>query len=304
MVRNGRTLVGVDVGSTAIKAVELKEANGVRNVVTYGIESTPEGAIVDGTIEDPVAIAGALRRLFVRHRTHTRGVAASLSGGGVFLKAITVPVMTDVELAASIGWEVEQHIPLELEEVHFDYQLLAEPSAANDATKILLVAARRDKVAGLAAAIRAAGRRPAVVDVAALALQNVYEANHEIDPTAIVALVDAGARTITLHVVRGDRMLFSRSVIASGNVALDASTALDDFERTAPGRLERIVLTGGRSRSPGLEDALAAHSAVHVELLDPFRRIVFDHERFDVDRREARATAAVAVGLALRGRND
>ena len=304
MLRKAKPLIGVDVGSTAIKAVELKEANGVHTVVAYGLEATPEGGIVDGTIEDPVAIAAALRRLFARHRTRTRGVAASVSGGGVFLKRISVPVMSDVELAASIGWEVEQHIPLELEEVHFDYEPLVEPSAAGDTTEVLVVAARRDKVARHTEAIQMAGRRASVVDLAALALQNVYEANHEIDATAIVALVDAGASTITVHVVRGSAMLFTRAVMATGNVALDISTALDDFERTMPGRLERIALTGGGSKAPGLKDALASHFGVHVESLDPFRRIVFDDALFNVDRVAAGATAAIAVGLALRRKND
>ena len=304
MLRKAKPLIGVDIGSTAIKAVELKEASGTHTVVAYGLEATPEGGIVDGTIEDTAAIAAALRRLFTRHCTRTRGVAASVSGGGVFLKRIRVPLMSDVELSASIGWEVEQHIPLELEEVHIDYEPLNEPSSAGDTTEVLVVAARRDKVARHTEAIQVAGRRASVVDLTALALQNVYEANHEIDAAAIVALVDAGASTITVHVVRGSAMLFTRTVMATGNVVLDISSALDDFERTMAGRLERIVLTGGGSRAPGLEDALGVHFGVHVESLDPFRRIVFDDALFNVDRMAAAATAAIAVGLALRRKDD
>jgi type IV pilus assembly protein PilM len=305
MLRKAGQLVGVDIGSSAIKAVELKEAGGTRTVLAFATEPVPRGAIIDGTIEDAAAIAEAMRRLFDRHRIRTRDVAAAITGSGVFVKRITLPVMSEVELAASIGWEVEQHIPLELDEVHFDYQPVDAAAGAADTMEILLVAARKEKVAQYADVISKAGKRPAIVDVTAFALQNAYEANYEIDPNAIVALVDAGASTITAHILRGDRLLFTRDITASGDVTVDIAAIFDAFAQTVSfSPLDRIVMTGGASNRPALLDVLATRFGIPVERLDPFRRIAFDALRLDGQAAEVVATAAVAVGLALRRRND
>ena len=207
MLRKVRPSVGVDIGSSSIKAVELKHADGIPTVQTFGTEPVRAGAIVDGTIEDEAAVTDAVRRLFDRQRIRTRDVVGAVSGGGVFVKRITVPLLSEVELAASIGWEVEQHIPLELKDVHFDYQPLDERAMTDDTIDILLAAATRDKVARHGAVISKAGKRLSIVDVIPFALQNAYEANHDIDPNTVVALVDAGASATTVHILRGNRML-------------------------------------------------------------------------------------------------
>jgi type IV pilus assembly protein PilM len=306
MLRKTRQLVGVDIGSSAVKVVELKAAGNTFSVVAFGTAPTPPGAIVDDAIEDATAVAEVLRRLCDSHGIRSRHVAAAISGHGVFVKSITLPLMTDLELAASIGWEVEQHIALAVEDVHFDYHRFEETEVEADRMEILLVAARRTKVAEHARVISQAGRRPTTIDVAAFALQNVYEANYEIDANTVIALVDAGASTISVHVFRRGRMLFTHSVAASGDVMADIGAALDVFSQSIATPFDRIITTGGASRIPGLAGALATRVGVPVpvEPLDPFRRIVFDETRFGADATDVAATAAIAVGLALRRRND
>lgn len=305
MFQKSRQLVGVDIGSTAIKAIELTQAGRHHSVRAFGTEPVPGGAVVDGTINDVAAVADAMRRLFERHRIRTPDVAASLSGSGVFVKRITVPMMSELELAASIGWEVEQHIPLDVEELHFDYERVSDSARTGGAMEILLAAATKEKVARHVDAITKAGKTPAILDVTAFALQNAYEVNHEIEPNGLIALIDVGTGSITVHVVRDGRMLFTRDSAAGNDVVGETIAAIDAFGRTLGSMpLDRIVTTGGASKSPALVDALATRFGVRVEPLDPFRRIAFDPERLDLDAASVAATAAVAVGLALRRRND
>ena len=94
MFRRQRSLVGLDIGSSAVKAVELKPAGKSFRVVGYGAEPVPPDAIVDGAIIDGAAVADAIRRLFDSHGLKTREVVASLSGTAVIVKKITVPPMS------------------------------------------------------------------------------------------------------------------------------------------------------------------------------------------------------------------
>src|SRR5262245_7180464 len=100
-----KAIVGLDIGSSAVKAVELKATGKSHRVAALGIEPVPADSIVDGAIIDATAVSDAIRRLFERHTFHTKEVAASLSGNAVIVKKINLPVMTETELADSIYWE-------------------------------------------------------------------------------------------------------------------------------------------------------------------------------------------------------
>ena len=119
-----KAIVGLDIGSSAVKAVELKTAGKDYSVAAFGSEPIPPDSIVDGAIIDGTAVADAIRRLFERHRFTTKDVAASLSGHAVIVKKINLPVMTDAELAEPIVWEAEQYIPFDIQDVNLDYQIL------------------------------------------------------------------------------------------------------------------------------------------------------------------------------------
>jgi type IV pilus assembly protein PilM len=304
----GRTksLVGVDIGSSAIKAVELMSAGVNHKVLAIGSEPLPADTIVDGAIVDAPAAADAIRRLFDRHRIRTKNVASAVSGSAVIVKRITLPAMSDLDLAASIAWEAEQHIPFDIDEVNLDYQpLVADAGSDPNTVEVLLAAARKEHVAQHASVISMAGRTPVIIDVAPLALQNAYETNYGVEPDALVALIDAGASATTIHVIRGDRMVFTREVAVGGNVMTGIRAAFDALPGTGSfAVLDRILVTGGASRSAGFIGALSDEFSVPVQLLDPFRRIALAAGQSSADVAGAAATSAVAVGLALRRAGD
>jgi type IV pilus assembly protein PilM len=224
LFRKQKPVVGLDIGSSAVKAVELKASGKGWKVVAFGIEPLPPDTIVDGAIIDGTAVADAIRRLFERLGIKNRDVAASLSGNAVIVKKITLPAMTDAELATSITWEAEQYIPFDIQDVNLDYQILTRPpkGAAPGATMdVLLVAAKKETIADYTGVIAQAGRVPAIVDVDAFALQNAYEVNYG-TRDAIVALLNIGASAININIVRGDQSLFTRDVPIGGNAYTEA----------------------------------------------------------------------------------
>ncbi len=223
-LRKTRAAVGLDIGSSAVKAVELKASGKGFKVVAFAVEAIPPDSIVDGAIIDGAAVADAIRRLFENKAFKSKEVAASLSGNAVIVKKINLPVMTEAELAESIYWEAEQYIPFDIQDVNLDYQIL-NAGTGGDSTgtmDVLLVAAKKEKIADYTGVISQAGRVPVVVDVDAFALQNAYEVNYGLEAETVVVLLNAGASAININILAGTQSLFTRDISIGGNAYTEA----------------------------------------------------------------------------------
>jgi type IV pilus assembly protein PilM len=219
-----KAVVGLDIGSSAVKAVELKAFGKGFKVMAFAVEAIPPDSIVDGAIIDGAAVSDAIRRLFQNKAFKTKSVAASLSGNAVIVKKINLPVMTDAELAESIYWEAEQYIPFDIQDVNLDYQIL-DTGLGGDSRgtmEVLLVAAKKEKIADYTGVIAQAGRVPVILDVDAFALQNVYEVNYAPHPGAVVVLLNAGASAININIMNGAQSLFTRDISMGGNAYTEA----------------------------------------------------------------------------------
>jgi len=219
-----KAVVGLDIGSSAVKAVELKPAGKGFKVAAFATEPIPPDSIVDGAIIDGAAVTDAIRRLFENKHFKSKEVAASLSGNAVIVKKINLPVMTEAELAESIYWEAEQYIPFDIQDVNLDYQILDAGTGPDTkgTMDVLLVAAKKEKIADYTGVIAQAGRTPVVVDIDAFALQNAYEMNYGLDPNAVVVLLNAGASAININIVSGEQSVFTRDISIGGNAYTEA----------------------------------------------------------------------------------
>ena len=219
-------LVGLDIGSSAVKAVELKsggKGGAEHQLVNIGMEALPPEAIVDGAIMDSGAVIDAIQRLFTSQKIKTSDVATSVSGNAVIVKKISLPQMSPEELAESIHWEAEQYIPFDIQDVNLDYQVVGQGSGSAAGTMdVLLVAAKKEKIADYTGVISQAGRSPVIVDVDAFALQNAYEVNYGLDPSLVVALVNFGASAVNINILSGGQSLFTRDISIGGNAYTDA----------------------------------------------------------------------------------
>ena len=215
-------LVGLDVGSFAVKLVELKEKKGGEyQLQRLGIEPLSPEAIVDGSIMDSSLVVDAIQKLNDETGVKNSNYATSLSGHSVIIKKIDLPVMSPDELAESIQWEAEQYIPFDINDVRLDYVLL-EDGPATDQMEVLLVAVKRDKVNDYVSVISQSGRVPALVDVDAFAIQNCYELNYDLDPMKVVALVNMGAGVTNINILARGTTVFWRDISFGGNQFTEA----------------------------------------------------------------------------------
>ena len=223
MFGRSKSLVGLDIGSSAVKAIELKPAGKGYKVTAIGTEPIPPDSIVDGAIIDGTAVVDAIRRVFESRNIKTKDVAASLSGNAVIVKKIALPAMTEAELAESIYWEAEQYIPFDIQDVNLDYQILSRGDAGGRSSMdVLLVAAKKEKIADYTGVIGQAGRNAVVIDVDAFALQNAYEVNYGTEPGAVVVLLNAGASATNINILEGDQSVFTRDISTGGNAYTEA----------------------------------------------------------------------------------
>lgn len=215
MLKRGKTsMVGVDIGSSSVKAVELQGKGSDLQLLNLGFETLQADSVVDGQIMELNAVSNAISSIFNEHKIKTTRVAAGVNGHSVIVKNIVLPQMTEEELQESFAWHAEEHIPFDISDVNLDYHVM---NRSNDAIHVLLAACKRDKVANLKQAIQLAGKQPSVVDVDAFALQNCYELNYDPQPGHVVALLNIGASTTNINILNGVRSVFTRDATFGGN---------------------------------------------------------------------------------------
>src|SRR5712671_3984481 len=235
--KRSRQLVGLDIGSSSIKAVELRSTKTGYELVSFGMETLAQDTVVDGAIMDAPQVANAISRIFDNQHIKTKNVATSVSGHSVIVKRVPMPLMSEDELYDRIPAEASQHIPFDIADVNLSYQLLESMDSQMD---VLLVAVKKDKILNHTNVLAQAGKAPLVVDIDAFALQNCFEVNYEPDPSQVVALLNVGASVMNINIVRGWTPLFTRDVSVGGNQYTDAlqkelDLSFEDAERLKRG---------------------------------------------------------------------
>ena len=221
MFGGSKTIVGLDIGSSCIKAVELKRSRAGIEVAHLGVEPLASDVVVDSMIMDSPSVSAAISKIFNENSIKTKAVATSVSGHSVIVKRITIPTMGEGELAESIKSEAAQHIPFDIDVVNIDHQILSD-DLSGPQMDVLLVAVKKDKILNYTNVLSMAGRAPAIVDIDAFALQNCYEFNYEPAPGATVALLNLGASVMNINIVKGTTPLFTRDVSVGGHQYTDS----------------------------------------------------------------------------------
>jgi type IV pilus assembly protein PilM len=238
-----KNLVGLDIGSSSVKVVELKDLGKGKgyHLLNASLEPLSPEAIVDGAIMDSGLVVEAVQRCFGSRNIKATDCAIALSGHSVIIKRISLPVMSEEELAESIQWEAEQYIPFDVEDVNIAYQILKGTNLAGDGNMdVLLVAAKKDKINDYTAVVGQAGRNASLVDVDVFALQNAFEMNYEIDSGQTCALANIGATVTNVSVLKGSSSIFWRDISIGGNQYNDAirkelNLSFDQSERVKRG---------------------------------------------------------------------
>src|SRR5438552_18889584 len=218
-------MIGLDISSSSVKLVELsQDAAGEYVLERFGMESFEKGWITDGQIEKFDEVADAVKRVVSKSGTKTKNVVMAMPQSAVITKKIMLPAgLREEELELQVESEANQYIPFSLDEVSLDFCVIGpSPTSVGD-VEVLIAASRKDRVQDRQGLAEAAGLKPAVLDIEShasrLAMSRVIATLPNEGKDALVALLDNGADTTSLNVLRADERVYDRDQAFRGSEA-------------------------------------------------------------------------------------
>jgi len=209
-------LLGLDIGSSSVKLVELTDAgSGVVRLERYAIEPIPRGAVVDGNIDKIDVVADAVKRVWRRAGSRVKNVAMALPASAVITKRIALPGnLREEEMEMQVESEANQYIPFALDEVSLDFQVLGPIPNSPEDVEVLIAASRKEKVEDRMAVAQAAGLTAVVIDVesfaARAALARLVEQLPNRGEGLVIAVFYIGANTTSVTVLLDGEAIYER----------------------------------------------------------------------------------------------
>ncbi len=307
-----KPVVGLDIGTSMIKAVVLERRNDGLALKRIGYAETPRGALTNGVLTDSVAVSEQLRLLFTDYGIRTRRIAVGTGGEKVLCQTERLGWRSPEERLALIEQSVASTIPYPIERAAVAFEEMEQPGEGDGV--LFWASAPLDHVDWLRETVALSGRLPAIVDMEACALANAIVYNYQPAADAASVLLHVGTRKVIAGLLRGDRLDYGRCAPIPGQRPGERLVSftdrvlgsIDSFwdalnQRAKPLRLQRLFISGGPLEVAGIGEALHSRYGLGVTEVDPFRRIScstqVDSGALSADEG---STFSVAVGLALR----
>ncbi|MBI2711958.1 MAG: type IV pilus assembly protein PilM [Bdellovibrio sp.] len=214
---SGATAVGLSIGSSSVKLVELKKTGKTWKLLHFGIVQLAEDIIVNREIVNPISVTESIKSLLNQISLSNKMVTTALSGTSLIIKRMNIDAPDAKDLQEQVFWEAEQYLPFDVSEVVMDFQLLSR--SKDNKADVILVAVKKSVLDTYMTCIEDAGLKAKIVDADFFALQNLYEANYPPNPSEAVAIVDIGASALKLVVVQAGVPVFTKDS-AVGQVAM------------------------------------------------------------------------------------
>jgi len=226
-------IIGLDIGSYAVKMVEIDRSKKGFELQFVGLAPLPDGAVVEKSIKRADAVRLAVESLYRNSKSKTRGIATALSGKAVIIKQVTMSSMSDGQLEKQIQLEAEPYIPFDIKDVNLDFFIMGDRPEKEGTMDVVLVAAKKDYMEEYLGLISSANLSPIVVDVDPFALEVMYEFCYPNVQEEVVALVNVGASAINVNVLKSGQSQYTRDLpVGSDSITRDIMRFFDvDYER-------------------------------------------------------------------------
>lgn len=220
-----KKIVGLDIGSFAIKVIELKPKKKGKEIVfellSLGYEPVPYQSIVEGSIMDSTAVADAIQHIFAESKSKSNHISFGVSGSSVIVKRIEVQRLSPNEMHEHILWEARPHIPFTPEEVNIDYEILEASDVPPDRVAVILAATKKEKLNDYLNVISIAKKTPVIVDLDSFAILNSVMVNYEIYQNRCIAIINIGSSITNVVIAKNGNPVFVRDIAFGGNQFTD-----------------------------------------------------------------------------------
>lgn len=251
-----QSLVGLDIGSHTVKAVELElQSNKSYRLTNWGISAPLAEAIVDGEIMDRQLVTDAISNLLESRGIKSKNVVAAVSGRAVIVKKITMNRLSAEDAQQAVYWEAEQHVPYDINDVSLDFEILGPAPNDPKQMQVLLVAAKKDMVMSFSDLIREAGLTPLIVDVDSFAAQNALEANYDFAPEEVVAILNIGSEITNINITQAGVPYFTKDLQVGGDGFIESAMRKFNLSQAEAAAAVRGESGAGLEITPVIEQA-------------------------------------------------
>ncbi|KTD57936.1 pilus assembly protein PilM [Legionella shakespearei] len=259
-----RSILGIDISSSAVKILEFSGSGDQLCVEGYGREALPPDALDGNVIKDIEAVANCIKKLCERQKISCKQVALAVPDSAVISKIVQInDGLTDAEMEELVVIEADKYIPYPIDEINLDFEVLGHSTKNSAMLDVLIVASRAENVNSRVEAIARAGLETRVVDVESYAVERAAQQLTSELPAGgqdkIVAIIDIGAHYTHLFVLHGMRLIFSREEKFGGMQLIEAIA-------------EHYKMTTEQALTAKNEGTLPPD--YEVEVLEPFKEMV------------------------------
>jgi type IV pilus assembly protein PilM len=256
-----QVVVGLDIGTSAVRAAELDVGPSRPVLLTYGQVGLPPGSLVEGEIRDERSVSEALRRLWANGHFSTSSVIVGIAGLRAITREIDLPFVPDNEVDSAVRFQSEEVIPFPPDQTILSSQVLADYTSpeGDKMRRVLVAAAHTDLVHGVIEAVERAGLSVDGVDLVSSALVRAIGGHSETDSPEAIVSVGAGLTVVAIH--QQGRPQFVRTIGSGGNATTAAiSAALDMPIVDAEGLKRRLgadntqLQSAERAAQPSMSD--------------------------------------------------
>lgn len=226
MFFSSKKVIGIDLGSSSIKLVELEASGGGFNLVSFGVVPTPQDSISNGLISESGNLSGAISSFIQESKTKTKNSVTGMWGSSIIIKKISIPRVDSKVLRETIRFEAEQYIPFEISSVALTHVVLGT-NQSSDTMDVLVIAAKSDQLVQYVEAISLSGLKCSIMDANCIALANCFELNYGVQANETIALMNFGAETTNFVVTHNGEMIFCRDIgVGGNNISTEISRSL------------------------------------------------------------------------------
>ena len=220
MAKKLTSVIGIDIGSHAIKVAELRTKGREAELVSVGITETPEGAVDHTGVYNSDAVGDTLKQLLKSSEIKSGPVVVSLAGqASVLVRTLEVPRMTPTELKEHMAWEINRNIPFAESNVLSDYKVLPDDDPNSPNMEVVMALAPQSAIDTLVACIKRAGKQAVGIDVEPLAIARSLEFSHGDEyRDQVVCMVEMGGKTTAINIYRNGRLLMPRQIPIGGEM--------------------------------------------------------------------------------------
>lgn len=224
MVFGKKTAVGIDMGSSMVKVIQLKKAGKGIEVEKCAMEPIYVGRDKKTSGMDLKEMkTSAIKKALERAGISAKYAISSVSGESIIVRYIQLPEMPENELKNALRWEAEEYIPFRIDDVNIDSVILGKAEGENvGKVDVLLVSAKKDLINEHLEIIKNAGLTPLIIDVDSFAFLNCFELNHSPEPNEVIALINIGAEITNINVYINGTSRFSRDISIAGDTITNA----------------------------------------------------------------------------------